>query len=446
MHPCAEHCGDKVQPTQEPPATRQARLNTAWLLYLHKDVFKGFAGAALAAELAEWLEVDERTAPHPIMIFNPSPVDGGSEFHEILGATPVNLQNAGLYGPLAVEWRAGEHRPVSVRLLAKLLGAHMVGLDPQTRLNHAANYVARLTGFASFRNWWRQGRARVWGEGLDGTGSLSSSARSAPLASQRNSPQLKPLGYEPEVLGSCSLDRYAPEGYESAITDHSPSTARHKYPAEIELSSSDVVGPATHSVLTEVSVDGGMPLARFDGVEARAEPPLSSRPRHRSSAALSRGASQRLLTPPGSTPSLWSSPVLRLRLKLSAVRPPARAHEAARQSGRSVAAPRHGAAEPSDHSKRLSSAAGIVDGSSLSMASSAGRPSWAVVRNQPPVGPVLPRVSAHGGASAWPSLIGRDRARTQWQARGQPQDTYQGPAGYVFGSEHDLRIARQHSS
>ena len=48
-------------------------------------------------------------------------------FRNVIECTPESLVEAGLYGHLAIEWREGIFRAVSVRLVAKALGARIGG-------------------------------------------------------------------------------------------------------------------------------------------------------------------------------------------------------------------------------------------------------------------------------------------------------------------------------
>jgi hypothetical protein len=122
----AAECGGlhPVVRAEAPPVTRSERESTPWLLFLSPSMFDGEAGQRLCAELLEWLKADGGSVPHPLMIFNPDKESGGCEFREIIDATPAELKAAGLFAPLALEWRSGAHRDVSLRLLARMLGAH----------------------------------------------------------------------------------------------------------------------------------------------------------------------------------------------------------------------------------------------------------------------------------------------------------------------------------
>ena len=96
-------------------ATLDLATRPRWLVFLSETSFDGQMGEQLAIELAAALEKKDV----PLVLY--SPEDG--EFGEIMCATPRHLKEAGLYGPLALEWRDGVHRVVSENLLAHALGA-----------------------------------------------------------------------------------------------------------------------------------------------------------------------------------------------------------------------------------------------------------------------------------------------------------------------------------
>ena len=50
-----------------------------------------------------------------------------NDFREVIDSSPRSLVEAGLYGHLAIEWRQGIHLAVSMRLVAKALGAQTGG-------------------------------------------------------------------------------------------------------------------------------------------------------------------------------------------------------------------------------------------------------------------------------------------------------------------------------
>jgi hypothetical protein len=59
------------------------------------------------------------------------------EFGDVLDGAPQRLRSAGLFHPLAVEWRGGPHRVVSIRLAAKALGARPGGAGASALAGHA---------------------------------------------------------------------------------------------------------------------------------------------------------------------------------------------------------------------------------------------------------------------------------------------------------------------
>jgi len=109
--------------------------STAWLLWLTVDAFEGERGDRLRAQVLRALECDAR----PVTVFAPDEIpwnpkeDGGlgfvSPFDKMIKSTPKELRAAGLYDPIAIEWRSGPHCAVSVRLVAKALGAQVAQVD-----------------------------------------------------------------------------------------------------------------------------------------------------------------------------------------------------------------------------------------------------------------------------------------------------------------------------
>ena len=59
-----------------------------------------------------------KSGARPVTVF-----PEGVPFDRIMQSTPVALRSAGLFEPLAIEWCSGAHRAVSVRLVARALGA-----------------------------------------------------------------------------------------------------------------------------------------------------------------------------------------------------------------------------------------------------------------------------------------------------------------------------------
>ena len=90
---------------------------THWLLFLSPTVFDGQAGEDLAMEISSAL----KSGIKPVMVY----ASEDYAFHDVIEATPRALLSAGIYGPLAIEWRDGPLRPVSMRLVVRALGARM---------------------------------------------------------------------------------------------------------------------------------------------------------------------------------------------------------------------------------------------------------------------------------------------------------------------------------
>ncbi len=91
--------------------------NARWLLFLSPTCYDGEGGERLVSELQAALQDGEK----PILVYAPEDV----EFRQIIESTPPSLLAAKLYGNLAVEWRSGALHGVSMRLVARALGAKM---------------------------------------------------------------------------------------------------------------------------------------------------------------------------------------------------------------------------------------------------------------------------------------------------------------------------------
>ena len=115
-------------------AAAQLAGATHWLLFLSPTCFEGEVGERLAAEVAAALQAGVK----PLMLWSPEKC----EFHDIIQATPRALVVAGLYGPLAIEWRSKALRAVSLRLATKALGAQVVREAALERLRHSCQWLA----------------------------------------------------------------------------------------------------------------------------------------------------------------------------------------------------------------------------------------------------------------------------------------------------------------
>lgn len=90
------------------------RVDTHWLLCLSATCFEEH-------DLKQQVLDALRTGLKPVMVYQPEEC----VFAELLAMTPKELLDEGLYGQLAIEWRAGALRKVSIGLLARELGARM---------------------------------------------------------------------------------------------------------------------------------------------------------------------------------------------------------------------------------------------------------------------------------------------------------------------------------
>jgi len=93
------------------------RAGVKWLLYLTPAVFDGEEGERLAFEC----ETALKAGLQPLLVYSPDQCT----FGEIVDAMPKGMLSAGLYGPRTIEWRNHDLRSVSIRLIAKALGARM---------------------------------------------------------------------------------------------------------------------------------------------------------------------------------------------------------------------------------------------------------------------------------------------------------------------------------
>ena len=159
------------------PISFASHSTARWLLWLAIDTFEGESGARLKAEVLDTLISGAR----PVIVFAPEEipwdpkVDEGrgfaSPFDKIIQSTPQELRAAGLFDPIAIEWRSGMHCAVSLGLVAKALGARVAqdGLSRQScqgattkaaELVYARLRQLRLAG----RQAWRRPR-RGWLQG-----------------------------------------------------------------------------------------------------------------------------------------------------------------------------------------------------------------------------------------------------------------------------------------
>ena len=130
--------GERLHDAHAPPAVGSSP--TRWLLYLYPGCFEGEHGAKLAKEVEDALEGGVKPA-ELVMVYNPdfqSQADGGHGdkdpvTKQIIDRTPKSLRAKGLFNALLIEWRSGEHRRVSVRMVARALGARMTQTGSRRR-------------------------------------------------------------------------------------------------------------------------------------------------------------------------------------------------------------------------------------------------------------------------------------------------------------------------
>jgi hypothetical protein len=88
------------------------------LLYLNQHTFS-------RPQLIEELRMMQSKGGAIVMTHENDGERGGCEFDAIFSATPQDLIDNKLYGPLAIALHPGEYRVVSMRLLARALGAQL---------------------------------------------------------------------------------------------------------------------------------------------------------------------------------------------------------------------------------------------------------------------------------------------------------------------------------
>jgi len=93
------------------------RSGVKWLLVLTPTAFDGEAGERLAFEC----EAALKAGVQPLLVYCPEE----HTFGEIVEAMPRGMVSAGIYGPRTVEWRGNDLKTVSIRLIARALGATM---------------------------------------------------------------------------------------------------------------------------------------------------------------------------------------------------------------------------------------------------------------------------------------------------------------------------------
>jgi len=86
-----------------------------WMLFASPTYFQGECGERLAADVAAGLAAGMRF----VVLYAPET----ASFADCIVSTPAELLRQGLYGPTAIEWRAGPLHSVSTRQTAMALGA-----------------------------------------------------------------------------------------------------------------------------------------------------------------------------------------------------------------------------------------------------------------------------------------------------------------------------------
>ena len=83
----------------------------------------------------------------PVTVWSPE----ADMFGNIIDETPHSLREAKLYDTLAIEWRGGMHRGVSIRQVARALGAQELKAGSARRLKVAARWRSFVDAFGGGR-------------------------------------------------------------------------------------------------------------------------------------------------------------------------------------------------------------------------------------------------------------------------------------------------------
>ena len=170
----------------------QVRRPPAWLIFLTPTCFADERGELLAAELQAAL----RSGVHLVLLYAPEE----DAFDDVLAATPQDLVRAGLFRGLAIEWRSGAPQEVSVRLVAKALGAQL-GYRADARESLLASQQWLLWHARDFCRACTRRRARTSGLGdgkrLQLVTSDRRSSHGSAIASHRISGQAPETSSEP---------------------------------------------------------------------------------------------------------------------------------------------------------------------------------------------------------------------------------------------------------
>jgi len=101
------------------PRRHPDKRKRIFLLYLNQETWLGAAGS----ELADQVRAARTEGIRVVLVHECDPTLGGCEFAHLFKTTPQDLISDGLYARIAVAFHTGQHRAVSLCLLAREIGA-----------------------------------------------------------------------------------------------------------------------------------------------------------------------------------------------------------------------------------------------------------------------------------------------------------------------------------
>ena len=99
------------------------RSRARWLLFLSASTFEDGRGESLEFELVTAL----KAGVQPLILYSPE----ANAFSDVVEGLPSEIVSAGLFGPRTIEWREGSLNRVSVRQVARALGARLRPAVPE---------------------------------------------------------------------------------------------------------------------------------------------------------------------------------------------------------------------------------------------------------------------------------------------------------------------------
>ena len=123
-------------------ALSQGSASTVFLLYLRGDTFSGPMAPQLVEELHQALKIDVEV----VLVHEVEESQGGISFDKVILGTPSSLVEAGLFRPIAIEWRPMPFCEVSIRMLARALGADLLAPSRSNSSSFVRSLKARIAG------------------------------------------------------------------------------------------------------------------------------------------------------------------------------------------------------------------------------------------------------------------------------------------------------------